>query len=496
MDLEESTPTIIGLKAIRSVAALGVRQILVQGLNALTGIVLARLLPPSEFGLFAIVSFVLTFLVAFGDVGLGASLIRQPEEPSEEDYRAVFTAQQFLVLCVVLMAWFVSPLLARAYHLPAHQAVLFRLVALSLLFTSFQVIPAVRLERHLGFQKLAAVEVAQAMAFSGITISTALAGLGPLSFALGLLARSVAGAAIINWVSPWRIGWHWNSSRIRKHLSFGIPYQGIAFTSLLKDSITPVFVGLVLGTSEVGYINWAAMVSTYSMLALMVLQRVYLPAFARMQAHRERLGEFVEKVILATNAVVAPLAVLTFVLIRPITLTVFGQKWLAAVPLFQILWLQNLFVPTATPVMGLLNALGRSRTTFGFAVFWMLGTWAVGVPLILLWGRVGFGLANLFVTLLSAPVLYRVAQKQVKFRVACVILPVWLLSAAAGLAIYTIHAIWPSQSLLTLVCYGLAGLLLFGLGMMKLYSSEVFRLLSYLKESRPSELAVSAPHVL
>ena len=301
----DATPGSIGHRAVRSAAALGVRQVLVQGLNVLTGIILARILSPSDFGLFAILTFVTTFLVAFGDVGLGASLIREVAEPLEADYRAVFTAQQLLVGVVVVAAWMGAPFLAHAYHLPAQQAILFRLVALSLFFTSFQVIPSVRLERHLEFQKLAAVEVAQAVVYNGVTIGTALAGLGPLSFALGLLCRSIAGAAIINLVRPWALGWHWDWANIRRHLSFGVPYQGIAFTSLLKDSITPVFVGLTLGTSEVGYLNWAGMVAAYPALALMVLQRVYLPAFARMQAHPQHLGRFVERVILAANAVVA-----------------------------------------------------------------------------------------------------------------------------------------------------------------------------------------------
>ena len=62
---------------------LGIRQILTQSLNA-TGVVLARLLSPSHFGLFGIITFVLTFLVAFGDVGLGASLIREPGSPPKK----------------------------------------------------------------------------------------------------------------------------------------------------------------------------------------------------------------------------------------------------------------------------------------------------------------------------------------------------------------------------------------------------------------------------
>jgi O-antigen/teichoic acid export membrane protein len=474
INVEESTPKGIGLKAIRSVAALGVRQIVVQGLNALTAIVLARLLSPSDFGLFAIVTFVLTFLVAFGDVGLGASLIREAEEPSEEDYRVVFTAQQLLVLAVVVVAWFVSPLLARAYSLPAHQAILFRLVALSLLFTSFRVIPSVRLERHLQFQKLAAVEIAQAVVFSGITITTALGGLGPLSFALGLLSRSVAGAAIINWVSPWRIAWHWDSVRIRKHLSFGIPYQGIAFTSLLKDSITPVFVGLVLGTSDVGYINWAMMVAAYPVMALMVLQRVYLPAFARMQVHKERLGEFVEKVILATNAVAAPLAVLTFVLIRPITLTVFGEKWLVALPLFKFFWLANIFVPTATPLLALLNSLGDSRTAFKFALVWMLATWVLGIPLILAFGALGFAIATVGVQFTNV-ILCRVAQARVRFRILPTVVPVWCVAAVIGLVAYLAMHFNPPIGIVGLAVYLVLGFSASGACLLGLYRSEARR---------------------
>ena len=89
-----------------------------------------------------------------------------------------------------------------------------------------------------------------------------------------------------------------------------------------------------------------------------------------------------EQVLRATNGLVAPAAILTLVLIEPLTKYVFGQKWLAALPLFYLLWGANIFVPTASPVFALLNALGHSRTTFKFAVIWMAGTWVLGAPLV------------------------------------------------------------------------------------------------------------------
>jgi O-antigen/teichoic acid export membrane protein len=83
---------------------LALRQVAVQALNIGGGIFLARLLTPSEFGLYAIVTFLVAFLTAFGGTGLAASLIRQPDEPSEIEYRSLYTLQQVLVM----VAYFVG----------------------------------------------------------------------------------------------------------------------------------------------------------------------------------------------------------------------------------------------------------------------------------------------------------------------------------------------------------------------------------------------------
>src|SRR5690242_14074094 len=220
--------------------ALGVRQGLNVAMASVGGILLARLLSPSEFGLFAVVTFLLTFLITFGDAGLAASLVRQASEPAEEDYQAVFTFQQVMVVSVVLIFWLAAPAIASAYHLPRHDSTVFRLLSLSLLFTSFQVIPAARLERHLSFEKLALVEVVMSFIFYGSAVGLAWKGFGALSFAIAIIARSLAGAILVNIASPWPIRWRWDWARARVHLRFGVPYQGVGFLSLLTSSVTPV----------------------------------------------------------------------------------------------------------------------------------------------------------------------------------------------------------------------------------------------------------------
>jgi O-antigen/teichoic acid export membrane protein len=465
-------PDTIVRKAVHSVLALGLRQVLNVGMSSIGGILLARLLSPSEFGLFAVVTFLLTFLITFGDAGLAASLVRQAQEPVEEDYRAIFTVQQLLVVSVVIVFWLAAPWIAAAYHLSQHDSWVFRLLGLSLLCTSFQVIPAARLERHLSFERLAMVEVAMSFVFYSTAVTLAWKGVGTLSFAIAMLARSLTGAILVNLASPWRIRWRWDWERARVHLKFGVPYQGLGFISLLTASITPVLIGLLLGAASVGYINWAQMVAAYPVLALGIMQRVYLPAFARLQEHREELSQFVEQVLRATNGLVAPVAMLTLVFIEPLTKYVFGQKWLPALPLFYLLWGANCFAATAAPLLALLNALGHSRTVFKFALMVMLGTWVLGAPLILAFGTIGFGIASLCVNTMNL-ILYRVVQSHLSFRILPMIVPAWCVALGMGLAIYSIARLRPPSGLVGLGVYVALGSTAYALTMLGLHQSEV-----------------------
>ncbi|RIH83315.1 Teichuronic acid biosynthesis protein TuaB [Meiothermus luteus] len=462
-DLSEQTlsPRDLGHQAVRSATALMVRQVVVQGLNVVGGILLARLLTPTEFGLYAIVTFLLTFLAAFGGTGLAASLIRQPNEPVELEYRSVYTIQQVIVIALVLVLWMAAPWIAHAYRLPPDNAWIFRLVALSLLATSFMVIPQVRLERHLAFDKLALVEIAQAFTYNVTAVFLAWWGLGPLSFAIALLLRSITGAILANWISPWKIGWSWDWNTARKHLEFGLFLQGGQVVSLIKDSITPVFVGLYLGAESVGYINWAQMVANYTVMALMVFQRLYMPMFARLQQDRVLLARFVERVLLVTNAITAPVSVLTLVLIEPITRLIFGEKWLVALPIFYLLVLANLVVASSTPLQGLLNALGQSQTTFAFTLLWAGITWVLGLPFVYWFGDIGFAITNVVVQVTNLW-LFAIVRKQLPICIWGPVLSTWATSLLVGVIVWLLAQLATVPNLYILVGFFLLGLLLFG----------------------------------
>ena len=270
-------------KVVRGAVALGFRQVFVHCANIVGAILLARLLSPLDFGVYAIVTFLVAFLATFGGTGIAANLIRMSPAPNEHDHHAVFTFQQISVGTLAAALWFLAPVATRSYGLLPNETWLFRLAAASLVATAWMVPAQVQLERELAFHKLALIETIQAVLFNVVAVVLAWMGRGAISFGIALVTRAVAGALVANYMQPRCYGWVFDWPVVKRHLRFGLLYQSAQFFSLLKDAITPLLVGLLIGAAGVGEQHqWSMMLASYPVMSLMVLKRIYLPMFARL----------------------------------------------------------------------------------------------------------------------------------------------------------------------------------------------------------------------
>lgn len=462
-------------RVVKGAFALGVRQVVVHGTNVAGNIILARFLTPLDYGIYAIINFFILFLGTFGGTGLAANLIREQPRPSRDVFQTVYTFQQIFVAAIAICLWVSAPHIAMLYHLDETLGWLFRLTSLSLIATVWMVPSQIEMERHLNFQKLAVVETAQAVCFNVIAVGLAWRGFGVMSFGIALLARSVAGAVIANIIEPashrWLLDWH----LAKAHLRFGLYYQSAQIISLVKDSITPMLIGFMIGAAAVGYISWAAMIAAYPVMVLMVLQRLYLPSFSKFQHDLIHFGRFVQQVIWATNSIAAPLSVVLLVLIHPVTSIVFGAKWETAIPLFYFFWIANIFVPTATPVQSLLNSLGRADLATVFAVMWMVLTWGLGWPLVLRKGMLGIAIATALVQL-SNLVLFRTAQHFVSFRIIQSIYKPWLLASLTGILLYVLIQFRRPTTLISLIFTVTIALCFYAGVFVSIYRRRILRL--------------------
>lgn len=419
-------------QAIVGGVALVLRQGLVKGLSIVGGVILARILTPEAFGTYAIVVFVVTAFSLVGDMGLGAALIQQESEPTDHNYRVVFTIQLVVFGSASAAIILFGPWIAGGFGLSSDGVWLMRILALGLLISALRTLPAVRLERHLEFGRLVLAEAAQAIVFQVVAVAAAVSGLGVVSFGVAALAGTITATLIVNVIAPWRPGLAWDWTDMRGFLRFGLPYQGAGVLSFVKDAVNPLFIGMIAGVAAVGFINWATIVVGYPLLISTILARLYFPAFSRLRSRPATASAFGEAVIRWSVFIAVGLTVPFLPAANYWIKEVFGSQWLPAVPL---LYLQAIAIPfgaAGAVGMGILNATGRSGTALGFAAVWMGATWLFTVPAVLIVGWVGFGIANAIVTLTTAPFFYRVVERGLPIRSVAGLLPGVV---AGGLAI-------------------------------------------------------------
>jgi O-antigen/teichoic acid export membrane protein len=346
-----------------------------------------------------------------GDAGLTASFIRQPTPPTRQQEVAIFTAQQILVGVPFLLAAMFSNLFNHWWKVDAQICSMLQVAFLTGFISLYRNLPHMLLERNLCFGVLAKIEFAEALSYQICAVAFAFMGKGAWSFIwAGLISQSI-GTILCNLAQPWRIAFGWKISwpELKERLSYGFAFQGTMLIQSFKESINPMFVGFLLGTTAVGFIGFATTLASYPLGLTLVFGRIYFRLFSTVQLDKEKLQETFSTVMRWNNVWLFGLTSLLIPLAKLAMFSAFGVKWLPALPIVYFLAASNLMLGVSIPVVCLFNALGRADRVFKFVSFLILVNWIICVPLIYAFGIVGYGIGTA-----SSHVLYFLFFRQSK----------------------------------------------------------------------------------
>jgi len=382
-------------KSYSGIGALMKRQAAVKLLSFFANIALARLLAPQAFGVYAIVTFVVQFFSTFGDVGIGAALIQKKADLTKEELSSTFWLQQFLVWFVVCAAVLAAPLALRLYpSLPSYGVWLIRAMAVSFALTSLKTVPAILMERGLDFRRIAMVDIAETVTFYSAALLLAFAGLEVWSFIIAALLRSLAGTALIYFLSDWTPSAHFNPSHVKGLVRFGLPYQGNTVLGFIKDAVTPLFVGVYCGAGAVGFVSWARSFAFAPLMLSEAFGRVAFPAFSRIQGDRELLARAVERSMRGITLLMFPVTAMMIALGPEIIRVVFTDKWMPALWAFYFYCASPLFVGVMLPMYSAILALGRSAIVLRMMGVLLVLEWGLGIPLVMIFGFSGIAFSQ------------------------------------------------------------------------------------------------------
>lgn len=391
----------VAKRSIQGVLSLIFRSSFIQIVNTVSLFVLAAYLNQSAFGVFYIVSAVLSFLVYFSDIGLAAALVQKRDDVTDEDLKTTFTIQQILVLTLVVGALVLSSFFSDFYDLDQPGLWLFQALVISFFFSSLKTIPSILLERKLDFQKLIVPQIAETIVYNTSAIYFAIHGFGVTSFTIAILARGAVGVITMYLVAPWKPSFGISKQSAKKLLSYGFPFQTNSILALLKDDLLVIFLGKILTRGEMGYIGFSQKVAYLPLrFAMDNIVRITFPAFSRLQEDTKALQRGLEKSIFVITGFVTPFLI-GLVILTPYVTTFIPryEQWKPA--LFSLVFFaaNALLSSISTPLTNFLNAVGKIKITLMLMVFWTAATWGTTVIGIQIFGFHGVSVASFIVSL-------------------------------------------------------------------------------------------------
>jgi PST family polysaccharide transporter len=299
-------------------------------------IVLARLLPPKDFGLFAFAGVFTVLLQTFTEQGIPDAVVQRAKlEKAHLDTAFWFNLTVSLTLAGLL--WMCAPIVAALLHEPGLCEILRYLVwilPLSALGGIHQALLKRRIEyKTLGIQGFLATIV-------GTSTGTVMAlnGFG-IWCLVGQQLASVSCQTIVSWsASRWTPGREVRLAELRELGSFSIHITGGALLDFINRRADDFLIGIFLGTTALGYYSLAyRLLLTFTKLVSSPFNSVAFSAFSRLQHEPEERSRMFDRLANLVAALAFP-AFLGLAAVAPDLIWVgFGATWLPSAPVLRIL---------------------------------------------------------------------------------------------------------------------------------------------------------------
>lgn len=322
-------------------------------------LVLARLLAPTDFGAMAIILVFSTVGLILVQSGLNFSLI-QSREVSDDDYSTVFWMSLGVSVTFYTFVFFLAPYVADFYHLPALVWPL-RIMMLSLFLNAYTSVPMAILTREFRFRSISTTTLIGVFVSGVLGVGSALLGYGLWALVVQQLSYQVATVLVFIVTVRWMPKLRFRVALARKHYAFGWRLLVSGLVNAAYESSFDLIVGKRFSLAELGMASQGKRyASAVGAILNGVIQPVMLATVSRAQDDRAYIKRMVKRAIKASAFIVVPAMVLFAIVAEPLIRILLGEKWLAAVPFFQIYCLINIFLPLQSISLQALNGVGRS----------------------------------------------------------------------------------------------------------------------------------------
>jgi O-antigen/teichoic acid export membrane protein len=322
-------------------------------------IILARILLPAEFGLIAMLSVFISLGNNLSDSGLSSSLIRTADA-TQKDYSTVFFFNLIGSAVIYLLLFFTAPLISLFYHQHILTPVI-RVYGLTIIINAFFCVQSACLIKNMDFKTQTNIQIPASICGGILGVVLAKMGYGVWSLVWMYLFTSLL-STIMHWVySNWRPLFIFDYTSFKKHFHFGYKMTLSGLLNTVYQNMYTLIIGKYYSATQLGFYARADSISQLPIgIISATINTVTYPMFAKIANDDQQLKSVNKRLIQQLVFWNAPILILLSLVAEPLFRFVLTEKWLPAVPYFQILCLSGIIYPLHSYNLNILKVKGRS----------------------------------------------------------------------------------------------------------------------------------------
>lgn len=346
-------------KTVKGVAWTSLDKFTNLGFGFIIGVILARLLSPSDYGLLAMIAVFNAIAFTFLDSGFGNALVRKPNLTENDNTTAFFFN---LIAGIVLFGiiWLIAPWVSSFYNKPILTPLL-RAEGSLLIIASFKIVQNTQLSRALNFKALMIIRFVSSLSGGVSGIIAAYCGLGVWALVIMHIVDALISLALLWIISPWRPRGKWSKSSFNYLWGYGSKLLASGLLNTIYGNIYPIIIGKCYSAADLGQYtraNGYAAIPSQSLTG--VIQQVTFPVLSQIQDDDKRLATNYRRMLRFTVFIIFPIMIGMAALAHPLVIALVTDKWEQCVPYLQIVCFSLMWYPVHAINLNLLQVKGRS----------------------------------------------------------------------------------------------------------------------------------------
>ncbi|MDE5423396.1 lipopolysaccharide biosynthesis protein [Ancylomarina sp. DW003] len=330
-----------------------------QSISFVIGIILARLLDPSVYGILGMIVIFMAISNVFISSGFGTALIRKTDL-KDADCNTTFIFNLGVSLFFYCILFFTSPFIASFFEEPSLKLII-RVLGIGLLINAASIVQHSLMTKRIDFKTQSKISITRTVFSGTVGIVMAYRGFGIWSLVAQQLVGGFLGTTLLWYYNTWKPKWEFSVQSFKELFGFGSKLLASALIDTTFNNLYYLVIGKYFAAAQLGYYTRAQGYSNlFSSNLTGIIERVSYPVLSSIQDNPDALTRGYKK-ILKSSILISFVAMMGLAACsESLVIILIGEKWAPCIPYLQLLCFSQMLYPLHAINLNILKVKGRS----------------------------------------------------------------------------------------------------------------------------------------